>query len=112
MLRSAAADAFAFAGERSQGLDRRAEIPPFECREAVRQCRKVRTGRVTPALRQIPDLASTSLERSFIAQDSLSEDDVQVGEPAARLRQCPIRIIVHRAPGGGIARMTRKLGAP
>ena len=47
--------------------------------------RKVGAGRVTPRLRQLLHPACASIERGIIAHDNLSQDDVQVGKPAARL---------------------------
>ena len=35
VLRAAAANAFAFTGERGEGIDRRRKIPAFKCREAT-----------------------------------------------------------------------------
>jgi hypothetical protein len=51
VLRAAAANAFVFPCERREHLDRRRKIPVLEGREAARQGRKVRAGRVTPLAR-------------------------------------------------------------
>ena len=94
MLRAAAADAFILARERRKGLDRRTEIAAFECREAARQLRQIGAGRVTPLPRQLLHPARTRVERGIIVHNGLSQDDVQVGEPAARRWQRARRIIV------------------
>jgi hypothetical protein len=112
VLRAATANAFVFFCERGERLDRRGKIPVFEGREAARQGRKVRAGRVTPFARQFLHLASTEVERGVIAHDSLCQDDVQVGERAARPRQCDVCVAVQRAPSRLVARLTGEFGAP
>jgi hypothetical protein len=112
VLRAATANAFVFSCERGERLDRRRKIPVFERREAARQGREVRAGRVTPFSRQFLHLASTGAERGVIAHDGLCQDDVQVGEPAARPRQCAVRVAVQRAPSRSVARMAGEFGPP
>jgi hypothetical protein len=112
VLRAATPDAFVFSCERAERLDRRRKIPVFDRREAARQGRKVRAGRVTPFSRQFLHLASTDIERGVIAHDSLCQDDVQVGEPAARPRQCAVCVAVQRAPSRSVARMASEFGPP
>ena len=67
VLRAAAADAFVFAGERGEHLDRGGKIPAFERRKSARQRGKVGARRVTPLARQFLDLAGAGVERRLIA---------------------------------------------
>ncbi len=90
----------------------RGKIPALERREAARQRRQVGAGRVAPLARQLLHLAGAGLEPGLIAHDRLRQNDVQIGEPAARPRQRAVRIVVHRAPGGGVARMAGEFGTP
>ena len=55
VLRTATADAFVIPGERRKRLDRAGKIAVFERREATRQRRKVRAGRVGYRLDGGPD---------------------------------------------------------
>ena len=88
------------------------KIPALERREAARQRRKVRAGRVTPLARQFLHLASTGIERSVISVDGQGQDDVQIREPVAGPRQCAVRIVVQPAPSGVVARMAGEFGTP
>ena len=112
VLRAAASNALAFRGKRGKHLDRRGKIPAFERREAARQHRKVGAGRVTPLARQLRHLAGTDFERSVIAHHGLCQNDMHVGQPGARSRQCAVGIVTHRAPGGGVARIPGEFGTP
>ena len=112
MLRAAAADAFVFPCERRKRLDRAGKIPAFERREAARQRRKIRAGRVTPISRQLLYFASAGVERGVISRHSLCQDDVQIGQPVPWPRQGAVRIIVQFVPGSGVARMSCELGTP
>ena len=88
------------------------KIPAFERREAARQGRKVRAGRVTSLPRQFFHLASTDVERGIIADDGQCQDDVEVGEQFARPWQCSVRVAVQRAPSRSVARMASYFGPP
>jgi hypothetical protein len=47
-----------------------------------------------------------------VAYDGVCEDEVQVGEPASRGRQCAGRIVVHCALSGSVARMAGEFRTP
>ncbi len=112
MLRAATANAFVFLCERRERLNRRRKILLFERDEAARQGRKVRAGRVMPVSRELLHLARTGVQRDVIAHDSLCQDDVQVGEPVPRSRQCAVRVAVQRAPSRNVARIAGEFGSP
>ncbi len=112
MLRAATANAFVFPCERRERLNRRRKIPAFERDEAARQGRKVRAGRVMPVSCEHLHLARTGVERDIIAHDGLCQNDVQVGEPVARSRQCAVRVVAQRAPSRDVARIAGEFGPP
>ena len=66
--------------------DRRGKIPAFERHKAARQRLKIRARRVASLARLILHLAGTDAEGRVIAHDRLCQNDVQVGESAARPR--------------------------
>ena len=86
VLRAAAADALVIPGERRKRRDRARKIAVFEGREAARQRRKIRAGRVTAFTRKFLDLPGAGGEPGVIAYDRLREHHMQIGEPAAWLR--------------------------
>ena len=112
VLCAAAANALVFAGEWRQCFNRAGRIPALECRQAARQRRKVRAGRVAPFARQFRHLASTGIECGVISHDSLHQQNMQISEPVARPWQCAVRIAIQPAPRRGVARLTSEFGTP
>ena len=52
------------------------------------------------------------MEPGVVAHDGVCQDDVQVGEPATRGRQCAGRIVVECAPSRSVARIAGEFGTP
>ena len=84
VLRAATANALVFPYQWRKHLYRAGKISAFERRESTGQCGKIRARRVAPFSRQYLDLTSTRVELGFAAHDRLRQNDVQIGEPAAR----------------------------
>ena len=111
-LRAAAADAFEFAGNRFERVDRRGEIAPLESGEAARHRRNQGTRGIAAVAGEFVDLPGARLQRGVVAGHGLRQRDVHVAKGHAGARERTGREIVHRAPSFGVARMPGEFPAP
>ena len=111
-LCAATADAFEFAGNRFERVDRGGEISPFESGEGVRHRRYAGPGWITTVARELVHLPCARLQRRVIAGHDLGERDVHVGKGYAGARKRAVREVVHHAPCFGVARVPGEFPAP
>ena len=111
-LGAAAAEALALAVDRLQGIDRGAEIPPFERGECAGQRGNERAGWLASLTREIVHLPHTLIERGVITPNGLCQHDVQVGERRARAGQRVGGECMHHAPGIAVALVSGQFPTP